>query len=97
MGHVHFGVAETGRQSRLSDTRTYTAAVRTELLYTAGEIDSDTYEALNRARKHRNDFVHGAKIALSATQDCMTTMRLMLERACGMPVEAPITSMGVIW
>jgi hypothetical protein len=91
------GLPEAGRRGRLTDTRTYTAAVRTELLYTAGEINSDTYEALNRARKYRNDFIHGAKIDLSTTQHCMTTMRLILERACGTPVEAPLTSIGVIW
>jgi hypothetical protein len=91
------GLPEAGRRGRLTDTRTYTAAVRTELLYTIGVIDSDAYEALNRARKYRNGFIHGAKIDLSATQHCMTSMRLMIEMACGMPVEPPLTRIGAMW
>jgi len=67
------------------------------MLYAVGKVERATYEALNRARKHRNNFAHGAKIDLTATEDGMTTMLLMLERVCEAPIQPPLTSMGVSW
>lgn len=85
------------RRSRLEDTRTYTAAVRTEVLHTAGRLDSATYEALNSARQKRNAFAHRARVDLSAAQVCLDTMKAMIELLCATSVEPPLANTGLNW
>lgn len=47
-----------GRISFLKDQRTWTASVRSELLFQRGVIDAETYALMARVRKCRNRFVH---------------------------------------
>jgi hypothetical protein len=85
------------RRERLQDTRTYTAAVRTETLFTAGVIDSTVYDALNTARKQRNDMAHRAKITLQGAREGAYAMKLMIELLCTTNIEPPLTSTGINW
>jgi len=85
------------RRERLQDTRTYTAAVRTETLFTAGIINSTVYDALNTARKQRNDMAHRAKITLQGAQDGTYAMKLMIELLCKTNIEPPLISTSINW
>lgn len=49
------------RRSQLMDTRSWTAAMRLEMLYQKGVLDHETLEALGVARKARNDLHHTGK------------------------------------
>lgn len=90
-------LSDDRRRERLRDTRTYTAAVRTETLFTAGLIDSTVYDALNTARKQRNDMAHRAKITLQGAQDGTDAMKLMIELLCKTNIEPPQTSTSINW
>jgi hypothetical protein len=46
------------RRDQLSDTRTWTASARIEMLLQKGVLGLDTFKALSRARKARNDLSH---------------------------------------
>ncbi len=85
------------RRQRLSDSRNYTASVRTEALHMAGVIDGSLYKAIHKARKHRNDLAHRAKITLSAAIDCLMTMKAAIEFVCKTSVAEPEVSTGVNW
>lgn len=85
------------RRERLSDSRTYTASVRTEVLHMAGVIDTSLYNAIHKARKHRNDLAHRAKITLSAAIDCLTTMKAAIEFVCNTSVAEPDVGTSVNW
>jgi hypothetical protein len=67
---------DAARRSRLSDTRTFTVAVVTEVLAIEDVIAVDLYEELCQVRKARNDWIHGAvdrvprSVALIATSVC---------------------------
>lgn len=49
---------EKNRKTRLKDNRTYSAAVKTELLYANGIIILETYNNLNTLRQIRNSLIH---------------------------------------
>ena len=90
-------VGDTARKDRLSDPRTYSAAVRTEILHTTDEIDQDLYSALNLARKHRNDMAHRARVTSQAANDVLHAMKLMLEHLLQTEVESPIAGSSISW
>lgn len=52
---------EEGRKGRIQDARTYTASVRTEVLYAVKTIDMDLYNKLNNFRRLRNDLIHDGR------------------------------------
>jgi hypothetical protein len=54
------------RKRRLSDGRTFTAAVITEQLSFGDRLPLDLYRKLNKVRKTRNDWMHGTKDRVSA-------------------------------
>ncbi len=85
------------RRDRLEDKRTYTAAVRAEVLLTAGEIQGQMYELIQTARKHRNDLAHRAKISLSNARDSLTAMKAVIEFVCQREVAPPAVATGVNW
>ncbi len=66
------------RRRRLADTRTYTAAVRAELLHTAQKMEKNTYLLFQKARKARNDLAHRAVTSREAPSDSIAAMRRML-------------------
>jgi hypothetical protein len=90
-------LSDDKRRERLRDTRTYSAAVRTETLFTAGLINSTVYDALNTARKHRNDIAHRAKITFQGAQEGMDAMKLMIEFVCKTNIEPPMSNTSINW
>jgi hypothetical protein len=64
--------------SRLKDTRTYTAAVRTEMLLATGRMERGLYEHLNRARQVRNNLAHRGRAELSGAQQAMAALKATL-------------------
>ena len=49
------------RRDQLSDTRTWTASARIEMLFQKGTVPSETVVALSKARRARNDLSHEGK------------------------------------
>ncbi len=90
-------VRDSRRRERLADTRTYSAAVRLEVLRTARVLSEQLYNALNRAREHRNNLAHRARSSFEAVSECMMAMKLMLEEVCGQEVDSPQAARGVNW
>lgn len=88
---------DTNRQERLSDTRTYSAAVRIEILHTVGTLTSSLYSALNVARKHRNNLAHRAKISLDMAIETVSAMKDMIESFCKTSIATPLATSGVNW
>jgi hypothetical protein len=90
-------IAECSRKDRLSDTRTYSAAVRIETLHTTAKIPLPIYEAANAARQHRNNLAHRAKINQGMAMESMFAMKQVIEFICNTTVEPPLTNVGVTW
>jgi len=85
------------RKDRLSDTRTYSASVRIETLFTTNKIPLSLYEIIHTARKHRNELAHRAKINLDMAQDSLSAMKQVIEFTCQTTVEPPLANVGVTW
>lgn len=90
-------VFDKSRKERLSDTRTYTAAVRTEALLIAGIIPDTLYHTLNLARKHRNDLAHRGKANFNMTQVVILAMKDALEFLLKRKIEPPYVHLGINW
>jgi hypothetical protein len=71
-------IAERERRDRLADNRTYSAAVRIEVLQVAGTLPTDLCRVLHEARKLRNALAHRAVMGLQAADVCLQAMRQML-------------------
>jgi hypothetical protein len=85
------------RRSRLSDPRTFSAAVRLEVLLVAGILPEDLYRFLNVARKHRNDLAHRARIDLPRATDGVAAMKAFIEFFSKTTIEPLLVSEGVNW
>jgi hypothetical protein len=94
----HLGIIiDSTRKKRLSDSRTYSAGVRIELLYTADKIPFSLYESANIARQHRNNLAHRAKINNNMATDCMLAMKQVVEFICKTTVDPPQANSVVAW
>lgn len=91
------GISDAERKVRLADSRTYTSAVRIELLHTIGVLDLGLYSHMTRARTHRNNLTHRATISLAIAYETLMAMKSTIEFLCGMQVSAPSKSIGVNW
>jgi hypothetical protein len=91
------GISDAGRKDRLADSRTYTSAVRIEVLHTIGVLDDDLYSLMTRARTHRNNLAHRATISFEMASETLMAMRSTVEFLCGTQVGAPSTSTSVNW
>lgn len=85
------------RKERLQDTRTYTTAVRIEVLFSKSKLPESLYEQLNIARKHRNDLLHSATIDKEMAWAGLIAMKQMIEFFCGKTIEPPNYSEGINW
>jgi hypothetical protein len=65
-------------KERLKDHRTFSAAVREEILLASGVIDTESYSLLHPARKLRNDLAHNARMGLNPIQTSWSAMRAAL-------------------
>ena len=88
---------DSHRVKRLRDTRTYSAAVRLEILHTDGMINRELYLSLNKARAHRNDLAHRAKNSFFATTDCVNALKQLIDFFLDEEVAEFKSSRGVIW
>lgn len=86
------------RKQRLkNDTRTYTAAVRAEILAVAGQLNRNLYDEINTARHHRNNLAHGAEIKLDGATQAVKAMKSTVETVLATTVESPTVSRGIDW
>ncbi|NUZ07071.1 DUF4145 domain-containing protein [Piscinibacter koreensis] len=70
------------RSGFLKDYRVWTTSARIEVLFQKGLIQTETYRALNRARKARNEFIHrGAQPELDEATAALTALFHLLS-AC---------------
>jgi len=91
------GLTGKGRLDRLGDTRTYSAAVRIEVLLTAGVISAPLAEALHEARKSRNDVAHRASVTPARAKQALQTMKAVIDDIGGQSVATPVLYEGVSW
>lgn len=82
------------RRQRLQDARTYTASVRAEILHTVGLLTADVYDAIQLARKHRNNLAHRVRVDIEAAGHCMGTLQIVIEQICGVEVAVPTVWRG---
>jgi hypothetical protein len=87
---------DPARKKRLLDTRSYSAAIQTEVLYTAAAIPNDIYLALNVARKRRNDLVHSGEVSFQGAADTMKALKQFLEYEIGLTVADPIPNISLV-
>lgn len=91
------GLADELRAARLDDGRTYTAAIRIEILQTVGRLPPNVAEATHIARKRRNDLVHGASISDSAGKEAILAMSSLLEHYLGRTIVVPEPPRELSW
>lgn len=85
------------REKRLRDTRTYSSAVRIEVLFMSGELSNQEYEMFQKARKSRNDLAHRALISHDCAYEGMNAMKLAIEHVVNAVIAEPATSRGISW
>ena len=90
-------ISDAERKKRLGDSRTYTAAIRIEILHRIGVIDPDLYTLMTTARTHRNKLEHRAKINYDMARETLMAMKSTIEFLCGTQVGEPLESYGVNW
>jgi DNA-binding MltR family transcriptional regulator len=90
-------ITDRTRKDQLNDTRTYSAAVRIELLYTIGRMPAPLYESITRARKRRNELVHHATITLEKDTEGLAAMKQIIEFVCETSVKPPMANDGISW
>jgi hypothetical protein len=83
------GATEAGRAAMLKDSRTFTAAIRAEVLLTAGRLSPELWQAVTVARGHRNKLAHRAQATLQAARETAEAMHDMLEEWLGEPIDYP--------
>jgi hypothetical protein len=64
--------------ARLKDARTYTAAVRTEMLLATGRMERGLYDHLNAARQVRNNLAHRGRAERTGAQQAMVALKTTL-------------------
>ena len=77
-------------------TRSFNANTRLETLLAAGGIEPRLYDALQAARKYRNDTAHGAHVDLTAATTVLEAMRQTIEFVCDRPVAHPYVQQFVL-
>jgi hypothetical protein len=87
---------EPGRRSALGD-RTYTAAVRVEVLLAARLLPPDLYGPLTAARSKRNALAHRGEASIDGAQLVLDAMRTYIEWRLGTTVAPPEVMRGVTW
>lgn len=90
-------LSDKARKERLADTRTYSAAVRIEVLQTAKVLPEPLCQELQSARRHRNDLAHRASVTGGGADVCLAAMRHTIELFSGAQVEPPLSNVGVTW
>ena len=88
MWEDHLGsIAEALRRRQLRDQRTFSAAVRAEVLRTVGRLPPELHEQVEVARAARNRLAHRADLPTVGAGLGMIAMRGMLEHFLGETVE----------
>jgi hypothetical protein len=90
-------IEDKKRIDRLKDTRTYSVAVRLEILFNIGVINEELYSLLNNARKHRNDIAHRAETNIEKSFETMLALHKLIEYIVGEKVSGPPTGTGPLW
>ena len=90
-------ISDAERKKRLGDSRTYTAAIRIEILHTIGVLDSDLYTLMTTARIHRNKLEHRAEINSDMASETLMAMKSTIELICGTQVGTPLANPSVNW
>lgn len=85
------------RLKQLKDDRNYTAAIKTEVLQTAGWLDDATAESLHHARDHRNNLVHQGRVHYEGAKAGMDALKAVLECVCGTRTRVQEPNLSVYW
>lgn len=89
---------EPVRRARLGDGRVYSAAVRIEMLCTAGVVEKPLADLLHAARTKRNDLAHRAAFQADDARTAIEAMVAMLSWRLGEAVQSPLpVTLQVHW
>jgi hypothetical protein len=85
---TYLGTLESTRRQRLSDHRTYSAAVKVEVMLTAGVLEETVYEAINAARKIRNGLLHAAqRLSFDQAHQVHQALEIILNSVLSAPLK----------
>jgi hypothetical protein len=90
-------LTDGGRRKRLADSRTYSAAVRIEMMETSSILSEELCRELHDARRHRNELAHRARLTNEGADVCLRAMHHAIEFFSGKQVSPPLSSAGVGW
>jgi hypothetical protein len=90
-------ISNKDRVRRLKDARTYSAAVRLEILESTAIFGPDLCSLLHLARGHRNDLAHRAVIDREKAHDGLLAMKALVEFFCGKTVADPDSYQAANW
>ena len=90
-------VSDAARAARLRDPRTFSAAVRTEVLQATGSLASPLAEQIHVARKHRNELAHRAVITREAAAEVMGAMVETLQTRLGSAIAHASVAGGLMF
>lgn len=90
-------LSDGARQKRLADSRTYSAAVRIEVLQTSSILSEELCRELHDARRHRNELAHRARLTNEGVDVCLRAMHHAIEFFSGKQVSPPLSSAGISW
>lgn len=85
------------RRKRLSDTRAYTATVRTEILQAKEILPELLCNELHSARRERNELAHRASTSAEMSDVGLKAMRSMIEFFCENVIEPPLAVPVMNW
>ena len=85
------------RRRALKDARTYSAAVRTEILQTDGTLTDDERAVIDRVRQHRNALAHRGQVGVDGARDAATALQLVLQRVCEDDIAPLVDNVSVGW
>ena len=75
-------ISISGRKEFLDDNRTWTTAVRIEMLYQKSALDEEVYQLLNQARKSRNNLIHkGTPVTRSEANAAFDALFYLISKA----------------
>ena len=97
MWDAYVATLPPSRRERLRDDRTYSAAVRLEMLRTTGRIEPEVYEEWSAARVARNHLLHRGELSVDGAKTIMSAMRSAIQLQTGVEVTPPGMSSPVLW
>jgi len=90
-------IVNNERKNRLKDERTYSSAIKLEVLYSSKIFTEEIYNSLQIARKHRNKLIHNTTIDYYAVMETFEALQGIIELYTGYVIKQLPSSSGPLW